>query len=239
MEKNKTKDALILGAFICFGLVALGFFISKSVIEIKSLERTVTVKGLSEKEVQANIAIWPLKFSEAGNNLYNLTSSINEKNKRVRAFLNENGFTNDEISISAPSIIDKYADQYSNQHQIKYRYFGSSVINIYTSNVTKVKSVKKKIGELSVFDIAMVSDDYQYKTQFLFTKLNDVKPSMIEEATKNAREVAQKFATDSDSKLGKIKSARQGQFSIYDRDSNTPEIKKVRIVSTLVYYLTD
>jgi len=239
MEKNKTKEALILGAFICIGLVALGYFISKSILDAKSLERTVTVKGLSEKEVQANIAIWPLKFSEAGNNLNSLTSSINEKNKKVRIFLNENGFTNDEISISAPSIIDKQADQYSNHQQIRYRYFGSSIVNIYTKNVAKVKSVQKKIGELSVFDIVMVTDDYQYKTQFLFTKLNDVKPSMIEEATKNARQVAEKFATDSDSKLGKIKSARQGQFSIYDRDSNTPEIKKVRIVSTLVYYLTD
>ncbi len=239
MGNSKTKEALVLGIFIFLGLAVLGFFISKSILNVKALERTITVKGLSEKEVPANIAIWPIKFSEAGNNLHNLTSSINEKNKRVRAFLNKNGFTNDEISISAPSIIDKQADQYSNQQQIRYRYFGSSVVNIYTKNVPKVKAVQKKIGDLSVFGIVMTTDDYQYKTQFLFTKLNDVKPSMIEEATKNARQVAEKFASDSDSKLGKIKSARQGQFSIYDRDSNTPEIKKVRIVSTLVYYLTD
>ncbi|MEE9429955.1 MAG: SIMPL domain-containing protein [Melioribacteraceae bacterium] len=239
MSNSKTKEALILGIFIFLGLAVLGYFISKSILNVKSLERTITVKGLSEKEVSANIAIWPIKFSEAGNNLLSLTSSINEKNKRVIAFLNNNGFTNAEISVSAPSIIDKQTDQYSNQQQIRYRYFGSSVINIYTNNISTVKSVQKKIGELSVFGIVMTTDDYQYKTQFLFTKLNDVKPSMIEEATRNARQVAEKFAADSDSKLGKIKSARQGQFSIYDRDSNTPEIKKVRIVSTLVYYLTD
>jgi hypothetical protein len=97
----------------------------------------------------------------------------------------------------------------------------------------------KKLFELGKQGIAISGQDYQTKTQFLFTNLNEIKPEMIEEATKNARKVAEKFAKDSDSKLGKIKKARQGQFSINERDSNTPHIKKVRVVSTLEYYLSD
>ena len=82
-------------------------------------------------------------------------------------------------------------------------------------------------------------NDYQGRTEYLFTRLNDVKPEMIEEATTKAREVAEKFAQDSQSKLGKIKRASQGQFSINDRDRQNPHIKKIRVVSTVEYYLSD
>lgn len=80
---------------------------------------------------------------------------------------------------------------------------------------------------------------YQNSTEYLFTRLNEIKPGMIEEATTKAREVARKFAKDSDSRLGKIKKASQGQFSINDRDKNNPHIKKIRVVSTIEYYLSD
>lgn len=97
----------------------------------------------------------------------------------------------------------------------------------------------QKLVELGKLGIAITGETYESKTQFLFTKLTEIKPGMIEEATKNAREAAEKFAQDSKSRLGKIKKASQGQFSIEDRDSNTPHIKKVRVVSTVEYYLTD
>ncbi len=96
-----------------------------------------------------------------------------------------------------------------------------------------------RLIELGKSGIVLSGDDYQSRTQYLFTGLNDLKPKMIEEATRNAREVAQKFAADSDSRLGKIRTAYQGQFSIQDRDGNTPHIKKVRVVSTIEYYLAD
>ena len=97
----------------------------------------------------------------------------------------------------------------------------------------------KNLVELGKQGIAISGQDYNAKTEFLFTKLNEIKPEMVEEATKNAREVAERFAKDSKSRLGKIKRAKQGQFSIKDRDRNTPYIKKVRIVSTVEYYLSD
>jgi hypothetical protein len=93
--------------------------------------------------------------------------------------------------------------------------------------------------ELGKQGIAISGEDYQSRTEFLFTELNSIKPAMIEEATENARQVAEKFAQDSSSRLGKIRRAQQGQFSISDRDNNTPYIKKVRVVSTLEYYLSD
>ena len=98
---------------------------------------------------------------------------------------------------------------------------------------------RKPVWSLSVKGIAFGGDDSGQRTEYIFTKLNDIKPAMIEEATQNARSVAEKFAADSQSRLGKIKTANQGLFSIEDRDSNTPYLKKVRVVSTVDYYLAD
>jgi hypothetical protein len=239
MNDKGTSPAFVLGAFICIGLVLLGYFISAGITRVKALDRTVKVKGLSEREVQANIAIWPIKFSEADNSLNNLFSTMQQKNTIIIEFLKSQGFKEEEIYTSAPSIVDRQAQGYAESDRIKFRYSGSSTITIYSDNVDAVRKTMEKLVDLGKKGIAISGEDYQSKTEFLFTKLNDIKPEMIEEATKNAREVAEKFAKDSKSKLGKIKSASQGQFSINDRDRNTPYIKKVRVVSTLEYYLSD
>ncbi len=174
----------------------------------------------------------------------NLFSTIQRKNILIAEFLKKNGFKGEEISISAPAIIDRQAQGYVDPNKVKFRYSGSSTITIYTKNVDSVKNTMKNLVELGKQGIAISGQDYNAKTEFLFTKLNftklnEIKPVMVEEATKNAREVAERFAKDSKSRLGKIKRAKQGQFSIKDRDSNTPYIKKVRVVSTVEYYLSD
>lgn len=239
MNTRRIAESVILGAFLCAGLVTLGFLLSSSAVKIKGLDRTVTVKGLSEREVPANIAIWPIKFSEADNDLSNLYSVIQKKTDIIVDFLKENSFTDDDISITAIAIIDRQAQGYGASDRIKFRYSANSTISVYSGKVDTVRDAMKKLVEIGKKGIAISGQDYQTRTQFLFTNLNRIKPNMIEEATKNAREVALKFARDSNSKLGKIKRARQGQFSIHDRDSNTPHIKKVRVVSTLEYYLSD
>ena len=239
MKNSRMGEAFILGALLCIGLVLLGYLISGSIFRIKALNRTVTVKGLSEREVPANIAIWPIKFSEAGNDLNNLFSKIQRNNSLIIQFLKKNGFEDREISVSAPAIMDRQAQGYVDPNRIKFRYSGSSIITVYTGNVDSVRKTMKKLVELGKEGIAISGQDYNAKTEFLFTGLNKIKPEMVEEATKNAREVAERFAKDSDSKLGKIRKARQGQFSIRNRDSNTPYIKKVRVVSTVEYYLSD
>ncbi len=239
MNNRRMGEAFILGALLCIGLALLGYLISGSIIRIKALNRTVTVKGLSEREVPANIAIWPIKFSEAGNDLNNLFSKIQRNNSLIIQFLKNNGFRDQEISISAPAIMDRQAQEYADPNKIKFRYSGSSIITVYTDNVDSVRKTMKKLVELGKQGIAISGQDYNSQTEFLFTELNKIKPEMIEEATKNAREVAARFAKDSESRLGKIRRARQGQFSIRNRDSNTPYIKKVRVVSTVEYYLSD
>jgi hypothetical protein len=239
MNDNRKPEAIILGAFLCVGLVVLGYLISSSIIRIKELNRTVSVKGLSEREVPANVAIWPIKFNETDNDLNNLYSVVEQKTLLIAEFLEKSGFTRDEISISAPAIIDRQAQGYMDSTKIKFRYTASSTITVYSEKVDLVRETMKKLVELGKQGIAIAGQDHGTRTEFLFTKLNDIKPEMVQEATKKAREVAQKFAKDSNSGLGKIKTARQGQFSITDRDSNTPYVKKVRVVSTLEYYLTD
>jgi uncharacterized protein len=239
MNNRGVGSAFILGFFVCIGLVLLGFFLSGGIVNFKALDRSVSVKGLSEREFPADVAIWPVKFSEANNDLNQLFSALQAKNALIVAFLKESGFGDEEISVSAPAIIDKQAQGYGDAQKIPYRYTGNSTITVYTKKVETVVKSMKGLIELGKKGIAISGQDYNAKVEFLFTKLNDVKPQMIEEATKNARETAEKFAVDSKSKLGKIKNANQGQFSINDRDSNTPQIKKIRVVATVEYYLSD
>jgi hypothetical protein len=239
MENRRFSEALVLGAFVCLGLALLGFQIYRGVTAVKALDRTVTVKGLAEREVPADAAIWPVKFNEVANGLGEIFSIIGDRNALVVAFLKENGFTDGEITVSVPAVTDRQALGYADAAKLPHRYAGSSVVTVYTVHVEKVRGAMNRVAELGKRGVAIVGEDYGVRPEFLFTRLNDVKPSMIEDATRNAREVAEKFAKDSGSRLGKIKTANQGQFSISDRDSNTPYIKNVRVVSTIEYYLSD
>ncbi|MCL1148406.1 SIMPL domain-containing protein [Shewanella sp. 10N.261.52.F9] len=238
MSKNNALPALILGSLLCLGLVMLGNTVGDKLIKMKAMERTVTVKGLAEKEVRANVAIWPIRFTEVDNDLNNLYQTVQVKTNKVVDFLKQQGFSDDEITIALPAIDDRQAQGYVDPN-VKYRYAAKISISLYTNKVDLLLSTRTNMLSLAKDGIAISDQDYNSKAQFLFTELNSVKPDMIQSATQNARQVAEKFAKDSDSKLGKIKKAAQGQFSINDRDSNTPYIKKVRIVSTLTYYLND
>ena len=239
MKNEKFSSALTHGLLIGLGIVLLAYIVSSSIIHIKALDRTVTVKGLAEREVPANIAIWPIRFNLAQNELFTLYSSIQKNTKDVIEFLEDNGFQNSEISTSQPAIVDRQAEGYYEANRYKYRYTTDVVITVYSEDVERVRQTMDKLVDLGKKGIVIAAQNWENRTEYIFTGLNNIKPNMVEEATKQAREVAEKFAKDSDSKLGKIKKAYQGQFSIQDRDSNTPHIKKVRVVSTLEYYLSD
>lgn len=238
MQDGSVKSALVLGVFIFLGLTALGFFIGSSVIKFKEYERTVTVKGLSEKEYPADIALWPIQFIASNNDLTELYESIEKDASEIISFLKVNGFEDNEITTSPPGIVDKLAQGYE-KSKIEYRYNATQTITVYSDKIKSVRSTMNKLAELGKKGIVLTDGGYQNTTEYLFTRLNEIKPEMVEEATTKAREVARKFAKDSDSKLGKIKKARQGQFSINARDKNNPHIKKVRVVSTIEYYLSD
>jgi len=239
MTANSKSSALILGFFVFLGLASLGYLVSSSAVKIKSLERTVTVKGLSEKDFEANIVIWPIQFSLASNNLNELYLSIDASTKKIGSFLEQNGIAKEEINISSPSITDKSAQQYGSQSNAPFRYTSLQTVTVYSKNIKAVRKVMSLLSTLGKQGIVFNSDSYQNQTEYLFTQLNEVKPAMVEEATRKAREVAEKFAFDSQSTLGKIRNASQGQFSIRARDKNNPHIKKVRVVSTVTYYLSD
>ncbi len=238
MSSNKPSD-FVLAIGLVIGLASLGWLLGSSIVEYRSFERTVAAKGLAEKEVPANIAIWPLKHAAVGNELADIYSFIEKQNNTVIQYLVAQGFERSAISFSPPRVTDKLANEYGNNSNVRYRFNASQVITVYTNNIELVRSTQQRIGDLGKSGIAVSGNDFDTQVQYLFTGLNDLKPEMIATATQNARSVAQKFANDSDSSLGKIKSARQGQFSISDRDSNNPHIKKVRVVSTIEYYLTD
>ncbi len=239
MDRKRHGEALILGVFICLGLALLGHFVAKGVVSFRALDRTVMAKGLAEREVTADVAIWPIRFDLANNDLGALTVEMEKKTALVREFLGEAGFTAEEITLGIPSVIDRHAQRYGGVQPNTPRYQGSATITVYSKNIAGVRTAMTRLVDLGKKGVAFGGGDYETRPQFLFTGLNGLKPDMIAEATRNAREVAEKFARDSDSNLGKIKKARQGQFSINDRDSNTPHIKKVRVVATLEYYLTD
>jgi len=239
MNSEGNVKFVILGVAIFLGLSVLGYLLGSSIVEFKEFERSVSVKGLSEKELPADIALWPIQFTRAGNDLSQLYADLEKDTKQIAGFLKSNGFVDNEITVSPPAIIDKMAQQYSDTSKIGLRYTATQNVTVYTDKIDAVRSTMKKLVELGKTGIVFTGGNYDNKTEFIFTRLNDIKPEMIEEATRKAREVAQKFAKDSDSKLGKIKRASQGQFSITDRDRNTPYIKKIRVVSTVEYYLSD
>lgn len=239
MRENSKASALVLGVFIFLGLATLGYLLGNAAIKFKEYERTVTVKGLSEREYEADIVIWPIQFTEASNNLGELYGSIERSTEKIRVFLEEAGISQEEITFSIPSITDKSAQQYGNQSKAEFRYTAIQTVTAYSKNIKSVRSVMGTLSELGKQGIVFSGGNYQSTTEYLFTRLNEAKPGMIEEATRKAREVAEKFASDSKSTLGKIRKASQGQFSINARDKNNPHIKKVRVVSTVEYYLSD
>ncbi len=232
------KSSVIISIGLVLGLSLLGYLLGTSIIKYKELDRVVTVKGLAEKEVKVNIILWPIKYGVSSSELDSIYNKLEKDTKTLVTFLEKEGFSKDEITLSSPLIVDKFARDYP-QDKIKFRYSATQVITLYSTKVDQARLAMQKISDYGKKGIAFSSNQYENKTQYIYTKLNEIKPIMIDEATQNARQVAQKFASQSHSKLGKIKSAKQGQFSIYTRDNNTPYIKKVRIVSTIEYYLVD
>lgn len=230
------KHRIIEATIVALGFCFLGLMLFLGINSFKDKDRVVSVKGLAEMEVPANKVVWPLMYKDLGDDLISLYNNINTKNKAIISFLKSNGITQEEISVAAPEILDLQAERYA-ANAPQHRYNATSVITVTSNNVDNVRKLMSEQAELLKKGIAITGGDYRFNVSYEFTGLNDIKPRMIEEATKNARLAAEKFAIDSNSKLGKIRNAAQGQFTITDRDSNTPYIKNVRVVTTVNYYL--
>jgi hypothetical protein len=225
---------IIPSALIAVAVVILGLTLKAGIDNIAYRDREVTVRGLAEREVKADLVTWPITYSLAGNDLMTIYQKVNTNNEIIVKFLTSNGIPREEISVNPPDTYDRASNRYGSD-SFNYNYAISCTVTVTTRQVDKVRELLARQSDLLKEGIPFSNSYINYQ----FTGLNDIKPEMIAEATKNARAAAQQFAADSESHVGKIKTASQGQFSIDDSDSSTPFIKKVRVVSTIVYYLED
>lgn len=227
---NKTLSRCI----VPFGVALIaGLSLIAAVNRFKSYDRSVSVRGLCEREVKADVAYYPISFSRDGNNLVDLNKDMQSTNKSVVEFLKKNGFEDSEITLTVPTINDHRSESYRREGLADYTM--NQTITLYTKKVDKVLDLQTHLSEL--FEMGIAISESWSGPSFEFNGLNDIKVSMIEEANKSALESAKQFAKDSHSRVGKIKDASQGYFSVEDRDVNTSHIKTVRVVTNVTYYL--
>ena len=235
---NKIASFASAGLLIGVGLLLLGLCMKSGIDDFAHRDRIVTVRGLAQRDIPANKVTWPIVSKLTGDDLKSLYTQVQSIDSAITTFLKTNGITDAEISVNPPAVTDLKADQ-NNAANAPYHYSVTAVVTVTSSRVELVRKLINRQTELMAQGIAITAGDYNYPTLYEYTDLNTIKPAMIAEATQNARKAADKFAEDSHSKLGKIKTASQGQFSIDDRDQYTPQIKTVRVVSTIEYYLKD
>ncbi len=229
---NQSRKGLILGICIIIAAFVLGLMLVMTVKTLKSYDDTVKVRGLCEKEVPADRVVWRINYSEKDNDLANLRTRISSNNSVIEKMLLDAGFTEEEIKIGTASYDDRYSWS-NNVSNISFRYQASQTVTVFTKNLDLVRKLQETLENDLVNQNILASSyaDYQY------LGLNDIKPSMIAESLENARVAADEFAKNSHSKIGKMRTASQGYFEIEDLDENTPQVKKVRVVTTVEYYL--
>ena len=227
--------SLAAAALIAFGLALAGWFAAQGMARLKTQDRFVTVKGSAERIVEADLVVWPLPHSVGGNDLAGVQRQLDLNTATIRAFFEQAGFTPAEVVVSPPRLEDRWAYAFGDQRPPeRYRY--ANTVSLRTSSVDKALAMLRQSGQL-VGRGVMIGEGSQ--PEFDYTRLNDIKPALIAEATANARESAVQFAKDSDSRLGGIRSANQGVVTISDRDQSSPQVKKVRVVTTVEYFLRD
>ncbi len=235
------KTYFIPALCVALGLAVGGFFPGYYYYRTKMDFRTVTVKGLAEKDVKADLALWNIRFQTAGNDIIQEKKNIEQHAKTVIEFLKDAGFTDDEIMVQGLTTQDAYADSYRDKSTISARYTLGENIIVRSLNVDLVQKTAPNIGNLVSKGVTFNS--YGNGVAYIFTGLNAIKPEMLKEATQNAKRAADEFAANSNSKVGKIKNANQGVFSITAREAVPDQMerdqinKTVRVVSTVEYYL--
>lgn len=234
----RSGRGVFLGLSFVVGMAIFALLLGHAIRSAKRMDEFVQVKGLSEREVSADLAAWPITFSVGDNDLANLQRQIESARKTIREFLTTSGFAETEIS-NAPSQISDAQNsesESSTQNKRAFRYTAKATVLLRTTNVMKAKAAIEASDKLVQQGIALGGGEYMNKPQFLFTGLNQIKPDMIQEANRAARQAADKFAADSNARIGAIRHAVQGPFEINDVESS-PDRKIVRVVTTVDFYL--
>ena len=247
MLERGTIGAIILAV----GITLAGLFVAVGVSQVRSGDRFVTVKGVAEREVRADVAIWPLHVIGADNDLSAAQGKLTRSLAGVRAFLARQEIDTTQVELTGFGVSDAQAQQFGGDRTPTNRFVVRQTLVVRSSQPDKVKLASERIGELAAIGVVVSSGaGGEYGGQgagptFLFTKLNELKPTMIAEATARAREAAEQFARDSRSDVGGIRKANQGVFEIVGRDqapgimSEGQVAKLVRVVSTVEYFLRD
>jgi uncharacterized protein len=229
-------------AVLGLGVALGGALAGRGFAQGRAAERYVTVKGVSEREVQADLAVWPLQVVAADNDLAAATAQLARGISGVREFIARNGLDSTQVALTAYAVEDAAANQYSSTVATN-RFVVRQTLVIRSTSPAQVLAASQRVSELASAGVAISSAGGTEGPTFLFTKLNDLKPEMIAEATARAREAAEQFASDAGSRLGGIRRANQGVFEILARDQ-APGIsqpgqldKTVRVVSTIEYSL--
>jgi hypothetical protein len=244
-------SSVVLAIGICVGLVAAAAILGRSLADIRKTERFVTVKGFAEREVKADLAVWPIQLEAAGNSVAEVSQILESTRAKVLAFLKDKGFPAEEITGQDLRVSDRQAREYGESRSL-LRYIGAATIVIRSKDVDKVQQVSRMTGDLVRAGVVLGAQGGSQGPQFLYTQLSTIKPGMITDATKNARAAADQFASDSGSNVGAIRRASQGLFTITDRDqaasgetaggghyfarASDPN-KRVRVVVTIDYLL--
>jgi hypothetical protein len=236
-RRSLLAPALVLGLCMALGLAVGGYLLARGLYAARAADRFVTVKGLSEREIPADLALWPIVFTNTGNDLGELQEKVEGDARAIRTYLARFGFTDGETALSAPRVTDHRAQSYGGQEP-RERYQLESTLTLRTGKIAEVREAIERSGDLVRAGVTLIRS-YEYSTQYLFTKLDEVKPEMIAEATQDARRAADEFAEDADAEVGGIRRAQQGYFSIEDRDAFSPEVKTVRVVTTVEYFLDE
>ena len=243
----------LLALSIFLGSTGSAAIMAKSFSNVKMLDRTVQVKGLAEKKVKADSSVWVIPINTANENLISAQSKINDDINKIKSFLKKYNLSEDEMTIQSIRVSDKLAQRYYDQNNKAPRYFMESEVVVKSKKIDEVIKASQNIGEIIAQNITVAYDEYKYNgPKFFFTKLNEIKPGMLADATKEARKAAEEFAVNSGSRIGKIKRASQGVFSISARETIIAQDnmsygtndayfadKLVRVLTSVEYYLED
>jgi hypothetical protein len=225
---------LILSALLlAVGLATAGFFIGEGISSRSSGRRMISVKGLSEREVPASVATWTISYNATGNDLSDINKKLGDSTKAVMEFLKERGFDQKDLAVQPPAIHDTSMDQ--RQKDVPpppERFSANQSVLLRTSKVDAIKPALASAANLMISGVLLSGGS---QPNYIFNQLNEIKPGMIQEATKNARIAADQFARDSQTTLGKLRNASQGWFQVENRDEATPERKTVRVVVDVEY----
>jgi hypothetical protein len=242
-----------IGFLLLAASIALaGWFVGNGVREIRTADRFVTVKGVSEREAKADLALWPILLAVPDADLATAQTRIDQNVAKVIAFLRANGVDSSEVELQGLRVTDTYANPYNQGTRQGPRFVIQQTVMVRSEKPDVIRAASQKVGDLVNAGVVLSSGPEWGPggPSYIFRRLNDLKPSMIAEATAEARKAAEQFAKDSKSRLGGIHRANQGVFVILPRDAAESQggpgmteqaqiTKTVRVVTTVEYLLRD